>query len=237
MPLFGAWWRDDWSMASTESDQTRRIAGEMEEALQASERDHPTGIPEPDVENQFMLLTYGRAVSLFKSILVLVLAGIPYEALILGRPLFEDSLRLHHLSQVPAGARAGLTGSAVLSQLRRDIGICRAANAALSGHARLVEEAEQYAEFYSIYMTNRGIVPRRTPDDTALVQMYATPFLKFAWLSAQEEVHGGNAFYGKHNVVDAEGRLHCTAHPDPILTGFPGGFAIRSLGIGRPEAR
>jgi len=223
----------NWFVTTADPQDAHHLASGMFEALRLAEEDHPAGIQHPEIEDQVLLLTYGRVVALFNAAGVLIREGIAHEALLIGRSLFEDSLRLHHVARSPADGRSGLVSSILLRQLRDDVRLSYAMSSD-SGRDKSIRESELWAQFYPDYVRDRGIRVTRMPDDTALVRMYASSALRYAWLLAQQQVHGATTAHTGRYAVDAHDILrYIIKDAGPELLGLPVQFATRSLGIAR----
>lgn len=70
---------------------------------------------------------YTRSISLYRGVVQLLKVALPEEGLLLGRSLFEDSLRLSHLAASDEGKRVDLTMGWLNESYLRHIGLVRRA--------------------------------------------------------------------------------------------------------------
>jgi hypothetical protein len=96
-------------------------------------------------------MSYMRLCGLFQGVRALVADGLAHEALLIGRPLYEEGLRLHHLAQLDTATRDGQTAYWYGDNLTRDEGLVRIAALTPDKAAAVIEHLQDTkAEFSAI---------------------------------------------------------------------------------------
>lgn len=174
-------------------------------------------------------MTYMRCDALFSAVRVLISNGLANEAVLLGRPLYEDSLELHHLSQLDPPSRLSEIAYDIKSDFMQNRALFAQAHPGIrTAEGDLAGLIKREAEF-DAYLAVRQIAPRRLMEPTALVTKYGEPNDAWAWKLSQHMVHGNNhAHTGRFFHTGDNNYEYRLESSPPEALGLPAMWACRS---------
>lgn len=177
------------------------------------------------------LTAYMRVPALFAAARAVVSVGLTHEVLLLGRPLYEDALRLHHLAQLDQADRDGQIAHWYNHSLIEDEGLFRTPGPPGGRDpAEVIAKKQRTRAEFATYLTNHKIIMSRIPDPTALVQLYADPGTAWVWKLSQQMVHGHNQAHSYRFGTDGENGYSYKLRPAPVEEmQLPVAWVCRSL--------
>lgn len=165
---------------------------------------------------------FWRSRRLLRGVIALLESGLPEEALIIGRSLFEDSLRLRQLAEEPEN-RGALTMGWVIASLEKKKGLIRAAHkAGLEMSPETVLDALQSEQVELQKYCSQGIGRPKTflpPKEAAM--RYGRTDDYWTYELSHQMVHGGDAawLFSRRKVAGDRVGVFAGTHNPAVVVG------------------
>ena len=165
---------------------------------------------ESPYHDTFVIGMYMRARSLHDAIARHLLpARLSNEAMILGRPLFEESVRLGFVAELDDQRRAAHIVWWADDSYQRDIHELKAGEAILGEAGETIASLEKQRRQLAEYARARAISPRRMPDTKAAALKLGRRADFHAFVFSHQFVHGGHVSVVARRLTRRDGARLC----------------------------